>query len=398
MRTKPPVEKPKLPRAIWALGLVSLFMDTSSEMVHGLLPVYLVSILGASYTTVGFIEGFGEATALVLKVFSGPLSDWWGKRKPLVLLGYSMGALSKPLFALAPNPALILGARIFDRAGKGLRGAPRDALVADIAPPALRGEAFGLRQSLDTIGAFLGPLIAMALMHWTQNNYRLVFWLAVIPGLLCVLTLWAGVHEAPAGEANTGRKFSFQGISKFGFLFWAVAITGAIFQLARFSEAFLILRAQSLGLSLALAPLVLIAMNIVYSLSAYPIGVLSDKFPRHCIILIGFAVLTVSDVVLGLSSGLTHVFLGVVLWGLHLGFTQGTLSALVVDHSPTEYRGTAFGLFNFLSALSLVCASVAAGYLWDHFGPKVTFFASAALSILGLLTLAFYFRPSKHKN
>lgn len=378
---------PKMPKAIWALGLVSLLMDTSSEIVHGLLPVFLVSVLGASYTTVGLIEGFGEASSLIVKVFSGPFSDWWGKRKPLVLLGYSMGALSKPMFALAPTPLWIFGARLFDRTGKGIRGAPRDALVSDIAPPSLRGAAFGLRQSLDTVGAFLGPIIAIFLMYATHGNYRLIFWLAVIPGLLSVVVILAWVKEPEMKRGEMKKKILFSAVRNFGPGFWIVAIAGAVFQLARFSEAFLILRAQNLGLALSLAPMVLVAMNIVYALSAYPIGILSDRVPREWMILAGFLALSLSDLILGLGTSLIHLFIGVVFWGLHLGLTQGSLTALVADHCPKEFRGTAFGVFNLFSAVALLFASAMAGLLWDQFGPRTTFLTAGVLALLGFLTM-----------
>lgn len=376
-----------MPRTIWALGFVSLLMDTSSEIVHGLLPVFLVSVLGATYTTVGLIEGFGEAAALVLKVFSGPLSDWWGKRKPLVLLGYAMGALSKPLFAIAPNPLMVLGARLFDRTGKGIRGAPRDALVADVAPPELRGQAFGLRQSLDTIGAFLGPLLAILFMSLSGGNYRLVFWLAVIPGILAVLVLLLGVKEPEIIRAKSERRLLLSVVREFRASFWVIAIAGAVFQLARFSEAFLILRAQSLGLSLSFTPAVLVAMNLVYSGTAYPIGWISDRIRREWLVLAGFLVLALADLTLALGSNLTHVFVGIVLWGLHLGLTQGILAALIADTCPTAYRGTAYGVFNLFSAIALLVASAAAGILWDRFGPSATFMASGALAIVGLVIL-----------
>ena len=373
----------KMPRTIWALGFVSLLMDTSSEIVHGLLPVFLVSILGASHSMVGIIEGFGEASTLVLKVFSGPLSDRFGKRKPFVFLGYAMGALSKPLFALAGTPMLVFGARLFDRAGKGIRGAPRDALVADVAPPKLRGKAFGLRQSLDTIGAFLGPFLAIVLMYFLNGNYWLIFWLATIPGILSVAILLIGVKEPEQKQSGASKRLSWSLIREFKSSFWIIVIAGAVFQIARFSEAFLILRAQNLGLKLALAPTVLIAMNIVYSLSAYPIGKLSDRMKREWLLVLGAITLAVSDIFLGLGRDLTHVFFGVVLWGLHMGFTQGVLAALIADASPENFRGTAFGLFNLLSAVALLIASVLAGFLWDQHGPGLTFLVSGILAILG---------------
>lgn len=380
----------KLPRDIWALGFVSLFMDTSSEIIHGLLPVFLVSILGASATVLGALEGTAEATVLVLKVFSGPFSDWMGRRKPLVLLGYAMGTISKPLFALAGSVPLVFGARLFDRMGKGIRGAPRDALVADLAPPEIRGRAFGLRQSLDTVGAFLGPMLAISLMWLTQDDYRAVFWVATIPGLISVAVLLFGVHEK-GGERkeSLNRRIRFEDLKEFQSSFWFVAAAGALFQLARFSEAFLILRAKDFGLSLSLAPLVLIIMNITYAVSAYPAGHWSDRVQRQWFLFAGLFVLCLSDLALGFAGSLSAVLAGVMLWGLHMGLTQGTLAALVADTCTPERRGTAYGIFNLFSAVALLLASVVAGILWDQVGPKATFLAGAAFSFLSVLVFLF---------
>lgn len=375
--------KPSLPRAIWTLGFVSLLMDVSSEAVHGLLPVFLVSVLGASFTTVGFIEGFGEAAVLVLKVFSGPLSDGWGRRKPLVLLGYGMGAISKPFFAMAPTPAFVLGARLFDRTGKGIRGAPRDALIADLAPAELRGEAYGLRQSLDTVGAFLGPLLAIVIMYLSGGIYRLVFWVAVLPGVLCLLLIFFGIEEPENPTRADKPRLSLAAIRDLRPAFWLFSLAGAVFQLARFSEAFLILRAKDLGLPITYAPLVLVLMNVVYAVAAYPVGKLSDRYPRWVMILSGFLTLALADFILSQAHDLGLMALGVVIWGLHLGLSQGTLAALVADHSPAEIRGTAFGIFNLFSALALLVASAVAGYVWDHFGPPMTFLASGAVAVMG---------------
>lgn len=376
----------KMPKAIWVLGFVSLFMDVSSEIVHGLLPVFLVSVLGASYTSVGLIEGLGEGTALLFKIFSGPLSDRLKNRKSLVFIGYALGALSKPLFALAQSSFLVMGARLFDRMGKGIRGAPRDALVADIAPESLRGKAFGLRQSLDTVGAFIGPLLAILLMHLLNDNFRLIFWMAVIPGLISVSLIVFGVRE-PEHKSATKNGLSLKGLRNFNQAFWVVCSCGAVLQLARFSEAFLILRAKDFGLSFGLIPLVLVAMNIVYSLSAYPAGDLSDRIGRKKIVLVGFFVLVLADLAIGFGTNLFWVFAGVALWGLHLGLTQGILAALVADTCPREYRGTAFGIFNLFSAMALILGSPLAGFLWDRFGAPTTFLTGAAVALLGLIVL-----------
>ncbi|MEO7887045.1 MAG: MFS transporter, partial [Polaromonas sp.] len=379
----------RLPAGIWALGFVSLLMDISSEMIHSLLPVFMVTVLGTSMLAVGLIEGFAEATALIVKVFSGVLSDYWGKRKPLALLGYGLGAASKPLFALANTSGLVLAARLIDRLGKGLRGAPRDALVADLAPPGRRGAAFGLRQSLDTVGAFTGPLLAMGLMLLWANDFRAIFWVAVIPGALSVALLLFGVRE-PArtphtiSEAPRPNPISKANLRRLGTAYWHVAAIGAVFTLARFSEAFLLLRALQIGLPIAYTPLVLIGMNIVYALGAYPFGKLSDSTSHTALLAWGMGVLIAADVLLAGSGQWSHPGLwlcaGIALWGLHMAMTQGLLATMVANASPPDLRGTAFGFFNLLSGVALLVASTLAGVLWDRLGAPATFAAGAAFS------------------
>lgn len=379
-----------IPRGIWMLGFVSLCMDVSSELIHSLLPVFLVTVLGASALAVGLIEGAAEATALIVKVFSGALSDYLGKRKPLAVLGYALGAISKPLFALASGAGLVLAARLIDRIGKGIRGAPRDALVADLAPPEARGAAFGLRQSLDTVGAFLGPLLAMGLMILWANDFRAVFWVAVIPGFLAVALLLVGVKEpgrAPGkGAVNPIRRENLRRLS--GAYWWVVAI-GAAFTLARFSEAFLILRAYQGGLPIAFAPLVLIGMNVVYAVSAYPFGRLSDRISHAKLLALGLVILIGADLALAHSNDWTWVWAGITLWGLHMGITQGLLATMVADAAPAELRGTAFGFFNLVSGIAMLFASALAGLLWDTLGAPMTFAAGAALSAMALVAILF---------
>ncbi|TXL65270.1 MFS transporter [Zeimonas arvi] len=389
-----PAHRTRLPAAIWTLGFVSLLMDVSSEMIHSLLPVYLVVGLGASAFAVGLIEGFAEATALVVKVFSGMLSDYWGRRKPLAVLGYGLGALSKPLFALAPGAGFVFAARLIDRIGKGIRGAPRDALVAEIAPESIRGAAFGLRQSLDTVGAFLGPLVAMGLMLLWANDFRAVFWLAVIPGVLAVALLFVGVREPERVRESAGGRGQSPGnpirranLARLPRAYWWVVAFGAVFTLARFSEAFLVLRAEQGGLPLALVPLVLIAMNVVYSLSAYPFGRLSDRMDRRALLMPGLLVLAVADLALAWSSHWGWVWLGVSLWGLHLGITQGLLATMVADAAPPELLGTAYGFFNLVSGIAMLVASALAGLLWDRFGAAQTFLAGAVFCLAALILL-----------
>ena len=381
-------QKARLPAAIWTLGFVSLLMDISSEMIHSLLPVFLVTTLGASALVVGLIEGVAEATALIVKVFSGVLSDYWRKRKSLAVIGYTLGALSKPLFAIASTAGMVFTARFIDRIGKGIRGAPRDALVADVAPSEIRGAAFGLRQSLDTVGAFIGPLLALGLMLLWANDFRAVFWVAVIPAVLAVVLLVFGVREpereAAARPINPIQRASLRKLSR---AYWWVVAIGAVFTLARFSEAFLVLRAAQGGLPLALVPLVLIGMNVVYSLSAYPFGRLSDRISHARLLALGLAVLIGADVVLAYSNQWAWVWLGVSLWGLHMGITQGLLATMVADAAPVDLRGTAFGFFNLVSGVALLIASALAGLLWDQLGAPQTFLAGAVFSAIALLAI-----------
>ena len=389
MTAAPPAATPRLPAGIWVLGFVSLLMDISSEMIHALLPLFMVGTLGMGVALVGLLEGLAEATALILKVCSGVISDWFGRRKPLAVLGYGLGAATKPLFALATGPGLIFTARLLDRVGKGIRGAPRDALVADIAPPEQRGAAFGLRQSLDTVGAFVGPLLAVALMLLWANDFRAVFAVAVVPALLAVLLLMVGVREParPAGAARS-NPISRANLKRLPRAYWWVVGVGAVFTLARFSEAFLVLRAEQLGMALALVPLVMVAMNVVYSLTDYPFGKLSDRVSHHGLLLAGLSVLVLADVVLAVSTHWVGLLLGVALWGVHMGMTQGLLAAMVAAQAPADLRGTAFGFFNLVSGVALLAASVLAGLLWQYLGPAWTFGAGAAFSVLAMAALA----------
>ncbi len=383
----------RIPTGIWTLGFVSLLMDTSSELIHSLLPVFMVTTLGTSVFVVGLIEGAAESTALIIKVFSGVLSDYWGKRKPLAVLGYGLGALSKPLFALATSSGLVLTARLIDRVGKGIRGAPRDALVADITPPELRGAAFGLRQSLDTVGAFLGPLLAVGFMLLWANDFRAVFWVATVPAFLCVALLIFGVQEPErARGAVRSNPISRVNLARLSPAYWWVVGIGAVFTLARFSEAFLVLRAQQGGLGLAWTPLVLIAMNLIYAACAYPFGKLADRVSHTTLLAWGLALLIGADALLAYSNHGVWVWAGIALWGLHMAMTQGLLATMVADTAPADLRGTAYGFFNLLSGLALLIASGLAGWLWDQWGASFTFTAGTGFCALALLLL--WLRPN----
>ena len=389
----------EIPRGIWALGLVSMFMDISSEMIHALLPIYLVTVLGSSMVTVGFIEGLAEATAMITKLFSGVLSDWLGRRKLLAAIGYGLAAFTKPVFPLASSVDWLVAARLIDRFAKGIRGAPRDALVADIAPEQIRGASFGLRQSLDTIGAFAGPLLAIGLMLLTMNNFTFVFWIAVIPAFISFALMVFGVEE-PAKRteaAKDKRQLRFGDASRFPNMFWAVIALTSVFSLARFSEAFLVLKAQNVGLPIALVPSVMVVMNIVYALVSYPAGALSDRLGRDGLLFAGIGLLVVADMILAFATAFPAVLLGVVFWGLHMGLTQGLLPTLVADSAPEDLRGTAFGVFNLASGVAMLIASMIAGGLWDNYGPKMTFLAGAgftAFALAGIFIMKQRVRPS----
>ena len=378
----------KIPSGVWVLGFVSMLMDISSEMIHSLLPLFLVGTLGASALMVGLIEGLAESTALIVKVFSGTLSDYLGKRKELALFGYALGALTKPLFAIAPVTSIVLVARLLDRVGKGVRGAPRDALVADITPIEVRGAAFGLRQSLDTVGAFLGPLLATGLMLLWTNDFRAVFWVAVIPGLLAVALLFFGIHE-PKQNVNNKRinPICKENLMRLHATYWWVVGIGAVFTLARFSEAFLVLRAQQGGIPLALVPLVMVAMNLVYAASAYPFGKLSDRINHKILLALGLFILIAADLVLAIDAHWMTVLVGVALWGIHMGMTQGLLATMVANAAPVDLRGTAYGFFNLISGIAMLIASVVAGLLWDQLGSSFTFYAGAGFCSVALIVL-----------
>lgn len=380
----------RIPGGVWIIGFVSLLMDVSSEMIHSLLPLFMATALGTPVVIIGLIEGLAEATALCVKVFSGVISDYIGKRKGLAVLGYGLGALSKPLFALASTSGMIFSARMIDRVGKGIRGAPRDALVADVTPPEIRGAAYGLRQTLDTMGGFLGPLLAVGLMLLWSNDFRAVYWVAVVPAFLAVALLFFGLHEprTPVVTART-NPIKKENLKRLGVDCWWVIGLGGVFTLARFSEAFLVLRAQEVDIPLALIPLVMVAMNVVFSFTAYPFGRLSDSISHRRLLQMGLMVLIVADLVLALSDSWAGIIIGVALWGVHMGMTQGLLNTMIARTAPADLRGTAFGFFSLLSGMGLLIASLGAGLLWDIWGSASTFFAGAVICVITLLLTQF---------
>lgn len=389
MGTSVPGPVRTIPRSIWALGFVSLFTDMGSEMVHSLLPVLLAGSLGASALTIGLIEGAAEALVMITKVFSGYLSDALGRRKPLVLLGYGLATAVKPMFPLAESVAMVTTARLLDRFGKGIRGAPRDALVGDLAPASIRGACFGLRQSMDTVGAVLGPLLAIGLMWWFADDIQTVLWFAVIPGVVAVLLLIKVPEPADGAHRPARLPLSREGLARLTSAFWSLVVLGGLISLARFSEAFLVLRAADVGLALTLIPLTLVVMSVVYTLTAYPAGKLSDRLSRTSLLAAGMAALAMADVTLALADGYIALFVGIGLWGLHMGMTQGILASLIADVAPARYRGTAFGVFNLVSGIGLLVASGLAGWLWDRYGPSTTFAVGAAIAALATIAVPF---------
>ncbi|MEA5626190.1 MFS transporter [Nostoc sp. UHCC 0251] len=377
-----------IPRNVWVLGFVSLLTDISSEMIHSVLPLFLVSVLGANLLTVGWIEGIAESTASVLKVFSGALSDYLGQRKRLAVAGYGLSTLVKPLFALATSPASVLIARFGDRVGKGIRVAPRDAIVADVTDSAHRGAAYGLRQSLDTIGAFTGPLMAFMLMSFSRQNFRLVFWLAVLPGILAVALLAIGVREpSNINSQRQNNPLQWSALQSLGKSYWVLVAVALLFNLGNSSDAFLLLQAQQAGVSASLIPLTLVVMNIAYSLSAYPVGLLSDRIGRLGLLVGGFSVYALAYLGFAFVDAPWQVWGLFALYGLHQGMSQGILLALVADRVPSHLRGTAFGLINLAIGVALLPASLLGGILWQTISPKATFIAGSifALSAIALL-------------
>jgi MFS family permease len=384
----------KLPGGIWVLGFVSMFMDISSELVHSLLPIFMATVLGASMVTIGIVEGVAEGAAAITKMFSGAISDYFRKRKLLAVLGYALSAMSKPVFPLATTIGWVFGARFIDRIGKGIRGAPRDALVADIAPPQLRGAAYGLRQSLDSVGALIGPLLAVAFMIWLANDFKAVLWVAVVPAFLAVFLLIFALREPEPAEHETGPRshLTLTDAKRLPLRYWLVVTLGAVFTLARFSEAFLILRAQDVGLTAGYVPTIMVAMNLAYAIFAYPAGAAADRLPARTLLLFGLWVLVAADVLLAVATSPWIAFIGAAFWGMHMAFTQGLLSKLVADTTPAELRGTAFGIFNLISGGALLLASVIAGSLWSVFGATAVFIAGASFAALAAIGLLLY-RP-----
>jgi MFS family permease len=374
-----------MPRTVWILGFASLLNDVSSEMIHSILPLFLVGSLGASLTTVGFIEGLAECIGSVLKVFSGALSDQLGHRKGLLVGGYALSTCVKPLFALATSSVWVLAARAADRVGKGIRVAPRDALVADTTSPEIRGAAYGLRQSLDTVGALLGPLAAFALLQLYSNDFRLVFWLALIPAALCVLLLIFGIDETVDRVSHpTKANIDFSALRSLGRRYWIVLLVAFLFNLGNSSDAFLLLKLQSVGAQLAFIPLALVVMNATYAISAYPAGLLSDRFGRRGLIVAGISLYSIVYFGMAAASDIWHVWLLLSLYGIQLGLTQGVFLALVSDTVPEHLRGTGFGFYSLLIGFTLLPASLLAGMLWQYVSPGAAFMLGGWCALLSL--------------
>jgi len=380
--------RPPLPRNVWVLGFVSLLMDLSSEIYHALLPAFITMVLGLPATALGAIDGVAEATASFAKLFSGRLSDRSLRRKPWVMAGYGLAALSKPLFPLAASAPAVMAARFVDRIGKGIRGAPRDAMIADETPPEIRGRAFGLRQALDTAGALLAPLVAIGLMAWLASDIRAVFWIAVIPAGLSFLLAWLALREPEQHLAPPKKSPFFAGFRRLNDDTKRLLKVGFLFTLARFSEAFLILKGIDIGLSEAMSPLTLAIFNLAYVALAYPAGILSDRMSPRSILMVGMAVLIAGNLVLAETSGFAGLVIGTALWGAHMALTQGIFARMIADSAPEELRATSFGAFWFVTGIAALLASLGAGWLWDRHGSSATFLTSAAIAAAALAMLS----------
>jgi len=362
-------------------------MDMSSELVHAVLPVYLTTVLGLSALAIGLIEGVAEATASMLKVVSGFVADRFGRRKPLALLGYGLAALTKPLFPLADSAAGIVAARFLDRVGKGIRGAPRDAIVADVTPPEMRDVAFGLRQALDTVGAFLGPMLAILFLWLWSEDLRAVLWVAVVPAVIAVAILAVGVAEPSRAHMPRSSPLRIAALRRMPGPYWHLLVLAALFSLARMSEAFLVLRAQEVSLPLLWIPLVMIVMSAVYALSAYPAGLLARRAGRPTVLGASLVVLIFAEVVLAAAPGHGGLWAGVALWGLHMGLSQGGLAAAVADVAPEELRATAFGVFHFVTGVFQLLGGALSGWLWMRFGSSTAFAFGAVWGVAAWLAL-----------
>jgi MFS family permease len=381
-------DRPPLPRNVWILGFVSLLMDLSSEIYHALLPAFVTITLGLPATALGAIDGIAEATANFAKLASGRLSDRSRRRKRWVAAGYGLAALSKPLFPLATSAVTLMAARFADRIGKGIRGSPRDAMIADETPPEIRGRAFGLRQALDTAGALLAPIAAIALMWWFANNIRTVYWIAIIPAAASFLLAWLALREPELGHAPIKKSPFFAGFRHLNRETKRLLYVGFLFSLARFSEGFLILKGIEIGLSETWSPLTLALFNLAYVALAYPAGSLSDRMSPRKLLIAGLVALIAGNAILAKADGYAGLVIGVALWGAHMALTQGIFSRMIADSAPEELRATSFGAFWFVSGIGSLLASLGAGMMWDRDGSSATFLASAGLATVALAMLS----------
>lgn len=360
----------RLHRSVIALGCVSLLMDMSSESIHALLPLFMVEALGLTALAVGLLDGFAEALPFVVKPVSGWLSDRFRNRKGLTVAGYGLAALAKPLFALAGGLGLIVTARLIDRMGKGIRGAPRDALIADLTEPRLRGQAFGLRQSMDTVGAILGPVLAAILIGMWLGDYQTAFWFASIPAGLAMVVLVVGVREPRSRTAAARPSESIQ-TTPLSPAFWAITALAAAMALAKPSEAFLLLRAQAMGWSTGEIPLLLAAMNSAYALSAYPAGRFFDRLGERRLLATSLGALGLALLLLWSGSHPAMLWSAAIAWGLHLGTSQAVLAALISLHAPSARRGTAFGVYAGCLGGAFILNGAVVGVLWSRVDPQV---------------------------
>jgi MFS family permease len=372
---------------IFSAGLASFFMDISSEMIYPLVPLFLANVLGVNKSVIGLIEGIAEATASLLKVFSGWFSDRINNRKWLMAGGYGISTLSRPLIAIASGWLLILFSRFVDRLGKGIRTAPRDAIIAESADKNNLARAFSFHRAMDTMGAVVGPAIALLLLGYFDNNYRLVFWVSMVPGVLAVLMIILFIREKKRDTSTLAARPRLT-LRHFDWKVRFFILIATLFALGNSSDAFLILRAQQVGIATALVPAVYLTFNLVYSLAAVPAGIAADRFGRKRIILLGFLLFSGLYYGFGAMETPGTIWLLFILYGLFMGLTEGIQKAFLATIIPTEFKATAFGAYATFVGLAAFPASLIAGWLWDHVSPAATFYYGSATAGLAALLFA----------
>ena len=375
------------PRNVFVLGIVSLFMDVSSEMIYPLIPLYLSNVLHASKTSIGVIEGIAESTASILKVFSGWLSDRVGKRKALIFWGYGISVFSRPILATAGSWVHVLIYRFTDRFGKGVRTAPRDAIIADSTRKEILGKAFGFHRSMDTVGAVIGPGIAFALMGIFHDSFQTVFWISMIPGLLAVATIAIFVRDVKGPGGDERPRISLRGVDRRFKIFLLIA---ALFTLGKTSDAFLVLRAQDLGVKAGAIPLLYLSFNVVSAALSTPAGMLADRVGKRKVILASYLFFSLIFVGFAFSTGPLHAWLLFGAYGVFVAMNEGVQRAYVATIIKPEIKATSYGVYHTVVGLAALPSGIIGGVLWQHIAPQALFYYGAAMSFLSCILFALF--------